>query len=269
MGLLPENTIPGFIKAIELGVNGIELDVAISGDDQVVISHEPWFRHDICLTPEGDSIDKKTQKNHLIYDMSYEQIAKYDCGSVQHPNFPDQQTQTLSKPLLKKAINEIESFIAENNYDPVSYHVEFKRKSSWDNELQPEPSRVVQLVYDELAELQILDRVTVHSFDEQMLQEFKEIDSSVPQMYSIPKKNNDLESNIATLTYNPGVYFPNYRSVDTTLVKQAHDNGMRIIPWTVDEYDDMINLIDAGVDGILSNYPDKFEKVRKYQGTSD
>lgn len=70
MELLPENTIPGFKKAVELGVDGIELDVAISGDEQVVVSHEPWFRHDICLTPEGDSIEKETQKDHLIYNMN-------------------------------------------------------------------------------------------------------------------------------------------------------------------------------------------------------
>ncbi len=262
MGLMPENTIPGFKKAVDLEVDGIELDVVISGDDQVVISHEPWFRHDICLTPEGDSIDKETQKEHRIYEMSYEQIAKYDCGSIKNPDFPDQETRSLSKPLLKEAVREIESYIVEKGNDPVTYFIEFKRKPEWDNELQPEPSKVVQLVHDELAGLEILDRVSVHSFNERMLQEFKKINSSIPQMYSIPKRNVDFRDNLAVLTYSPDVYFPHHTLVDSGLVNNVQNEEMLLIPWTVDEYDKMVKLRNLGVDGILSNYPNYFNKLR-------
>lgn len=262
MGLLPENTIPGFLKAIELGVDGIELDVAISGDGQVVLSHEPWFRHDICLTPEGKSIAKEREKEHRIYEMTYKQIARYDCGSVQHPRFPGQQTKPLAKPLLREVVQEAEALITANEYDPVSYHVEFKSKPAWDNVLQPEPAKVVRLVYDELSELGILDRVIIHSFDRRMLRAFKEIDPSVPQMYSIPKRNTDLKANLEMLGYIPDVYFPHYSLIDSALVKEAHEEGMLIIPWTVDEYDDMERLINTGVDGILSNYPDRFKKLQ-------
>jgi glycerophosphoryl diester phosphodiesterase len=204
--LLPENTIPGFLRALELGVDGIEMDVVISGDDQVVISHEPWFRHDICLTPEGDPIDEDAQMDHLFYNMTYEQIAQYDCGSIPNPRFPNQENQPLSKPLLREAITEIESYITENNYEPISYYIDVKSKPAWDNKLQPEPSKVAQLIYAELADLDVLDRVRILTLDIRMLHAFKDLDTSIIQAYSTSKNNPDLAANLAKLNYTPQIY---------------------------------------------------------------
>ncbi len=263
-GLLPENTIPAFKKALEYNIDSIEFDVVISGDNQVVVSHEPWFRHDICLTPEGDPIKEESQKDYLIYEMSYDEISQYDCGSRQRPGYPEQETQPLSKPLMKDAISEVESYRKEKGYSSVKYNVEVKSKPAWDNELQPGPEKVAQLVYDELQRLDILDRIRIFAFDHRILNTIHEIDSTVEQVYLIPKRRTNFTENLSKLNFQPDVYAPNFSLVDSSLVAKVHSNGMRIIPWTVNEFEDMLRLISLGVDGIISDYPNLFSELRAH-----
>lgn len=268
-GFMPENSIPGFKKALDFGVNSIEFDVVISGDERVVISHEPWFRHDICLAPDGSTIDEESQRDHLIYKMTYEEIAQYDCGSKQRPGFPDQETQPLSKPLMKDALLEVKSYRTQNSYPPIEYNVEIKSRPAWDNKLQPEPEKVAKLVYEELQELDMLERIKIFAFDERILNAFHKIDSTVTQVYLIPGSKSDISANLAKLTHLPDVYAPNYSLVDSGLVKEVHSKGMRLIPWTVNNYEDMVRLVDLGVDGIISDYPNYFEEIRKLRSAPD
>lgn len=263
-GLAPENTIPGFKKALEYDIDAIELDVVISGDEQVVVSHEPWFRHDICLTPEGDSISQDSQKDHLIYEMDYEQIAEYDCGSVQREGYPDQENQPLAKPLLKDAIKEIENYIAQNDLKQVGYKVEIKSKASWyeEDDLQPDPEEAAEMVHEVLVEEEIVERVNIFAFNPRILDKFEDLDSSIPRVFLIPQSKTDFDANLAELNSLPDVYAPNYNLVDSALVEQVHEKEMKLIPWTVNEYEDMVDLVNKGVDGIVSDYPNYFEKLR-------
>lgn len=261
-GFMPENTIAGFKKALEFDINSIEFDVVISGDEQVVVSHEPWFRHDICLTPEGESIDEDSRMDHLMYRMNYEEIAKYDCGSIQREGYPDQETEPLAKPLMKDAIREVELYRKEKNRDPIMYNVEIKSDPSWDNELQPPPARVAELVYRELDDLDVLDRIRIFAFDTRILHAVHEIDSTVSQVYLISGSETDLEENLSKLSFTPDIYAPNYSLVDSALVSQVHSRGMLLIPWTVNRYEDMLHLIELGVDGLISDYPNYFGKLR-------
>ena len=90
-GLEPENTIPAFILALDSGVTTLELDVVITKDKQVVVSHEPWISSSICLDTAGNAIPEKDEKKLNIYQMTYDQVAKYDCGSKGNDKFPQQE----------------------------------------------------------------------------------------------------------------------------------------------------------------------------------
>lgn len=263
-GLAPENTIPGFKKALEYDVDAIELDVVITGDEQVLVSHEPWFRHDICLTPEGDSISEDSQEENLIYEMNYDEIAEYDCGSVQREGFPDQENQQLAKPLLTDVIQEVENHIEQNDLKQVDYKIEIKSNPSWyeEDDMQPEPGEVVEMLHEVLVEEGIIDRVDVFAFNPQVLNELEEIDSSIPRVYLIPQSQTDFEENLSELNSLPDVYAPNYSIVDSNLVEKVRDEDMRLYTWTVNEYEDMVELVNVGVDGIISDYPNYFEKLR-------
>ena len=101
-GVMPENTIEGFREAIKRGVDGIEWDVVVNGDGQLVISHEPYFHKDFCQEPKGNDIQNESLYN--IYKMSQAEIEKFDCGSKFHKNFPEQQKLKTIKPLLKDVV---------------------------------------------------------------------------------------------------------------------------------------------------------------------
>lgn len=264
MGLFPENSIPGFKKAIELGANSIEFDVVVSGDNQVVVSHEPWFRHDICMDPEGNGIEEENQKEHLLYKMTYEEIVEYDCGSIQRLGFPDQQTQPLAKPLMREALLEVETFRQEQGYLPIEYNVEIKSNIKWDGKIQPASQAVVQLVYNELQELELLDRIKIFAFDTRILNTFRKIDSTLTQVYLIPGSKTDIRENLDQLSFLPDIYAPNHSLVDSALVEEVHSRGMRLIPWTVNDYEEMVRLGNLGVDGMISDYPNHFGKLRNH-----
>ncbi len=87
-GLRPENTIPGFLVAIDSGVTTIELDVVITKDKQVVVSHEPWMSAAICLDPSGSTLQAKEEKKFNIYQMTYDEVRQFDCGSLENKDFP-------------------------------------------------------------------------------------------------------------------------------------------------------------------------------------
>lgn len=125
-GNFPENTIPAFISAAKKGVDVIELDVVISKDKKVVVSHEPFMHSLFVLTPSGDSISEDSQENFNLYEMSYDSIKKFDSGSKGNRLFPNQQKQKTYKPLLAEAIDSIENYIAESNLESVSYNIELK-----------------------------------------------------------------------------------------------------------------------------------------------
>ncbi|HSZ26331.1 MAG TPA: glycerophosphodiester phosphodiesterase family protein, partial [Cytophagaceae bacterium] len=92
-GIYPENTLEGFRRAIDLGINSLELDVVVSKDRQLVVSHEPYMNPEICLKPDGSEITPSEEKQYNLYTMTYEEIKKFDCGLKIHPRFPNQKKE--------------------------------------------------------------------------------------------------------------------------------------------------------------------------------
>ncbi|MCA1763739.1 MAG: hypothetical protein LC664_12225 [Flavobacteriales bacterium] len=99
-GLYPENTLRGFMHALDLGVTTLEMDVVITKDKKVILSHEPWFSHLISTDSTGRPIDEENERNHAIYQMTFAETQKYDVGQKEHPWFPEQKPIPAQKPLL-------------------------------------------------------------------------------------------------------------------------------------------------------------------------
>ncbi|MEZ5024811.1 MAG: glycerophosphodiester phosphodiesterase family protein [Chitinophagales bacterium] len=108
-GYLPENSLEGFKKAIEMGVTTLEMDVVITKDKQVILSHEPWISPSICLDSAGHTIADSLKHFWNIYELTYEEVTLFQCGSFPHNNFPDQKQIPHAKPLLKEVIHLAES----------------------------------------------------------------------------------------------------------------------------------------------------------------
>ena len=141
------------------------MDVVISADGQVVVSHEPWMNADICTDPEGAPIAEKEAQQHNLYRMTYSEIATYDCGMRQHPLFPEQEPVPVSKPLLRDVIARAEAFVQDSGRKPVFYNIETKSRPAWEERFHPSPHVFAQHLIDVIEAANVSPRTTVQSFD--------------------------------------------------------------------------------------------------------
>ncbi|MDQ1089995.1 glycerophosphodiester phosphodiesterase family protein [Siphonobacter sp. SORGH_AS_1065] len=260
MGLIPENTVASMINAVKMGSRTLELDCVISSDHQVVVSHDPYMSSVIMLKPDGSPITKEEEKNLALYQMSYEEIKKYDAGMKPHPNFPMQQKMKVRKPLLSEVIDSVETFIKVNRLQPVAYNIETKCSPQGDGKYNPSPEVFADLMMGVINRKGIAKRVTVQSFDIRTLQD---IHKKFPaQSLSVLIYNKDgVEENLKRLGFTPEYFSPHYMLVTREMVEQLHQRKIKVLPWTVDEVKDMELMASYGVDGIISNYPDRLIKL--------
>ena len=255
-GLWPENSLYGFQKVLDLGVNTLELDLAITGDSQVLVSHEPYFSPEICLYKSGNEISEEEARKLNIYKMSYEEIQAYDCGTKLHPRFPDQEKVAVTKPLLSEVLSTIESEVAERGLDTMRYNIELKSSASTDNEYHPTPDVFSDMVYSVIDQHLDWSQVTIQSFDFRVLQYFKKQYPTVNLALLI---ENELpwEVNLDSLGFDPDIYSCDYMLLSKKIVRSIQERDIDVIPWTVNERQDMDQLLKWGVDGIITDYPDR------------
>lgn len=259
-GIAPENSLPGFIEAIELGVNTLELDLVVSKDSLLVVSHEPFFSPDFCL----DTLSRRIPKDSTInmYELTHEEIKMFDCGSIGNPRFPDQEKISVYKPLFSEVIDSVESFIENKKLNPVFYNVELKTKKSTDGKFHPSPESFADLVYQMISEKKIKDRVVIQSFDFRTLQYFN---GNYPEVKLAMLIENELpwRNNLDSLGFTPGIYSCYYKLLSQQKVKELQQAEMEVIPWTVNNVEDIEEVLAWGVDGIISDYPNRVITLTK------
>ncbi len=261
-GLLPENSIRGFIRAVDLGVNTLELDLCVTKDKQIVVSHEPFFSSEICLDENRSMIPEEDAPKLNIYEMSYEEVLQYDCGSLMHPRFPSQGKVQVVKPLLNDVFSRVEQYTQLNNLPAQNYNIELKSQEQHDNLYHPEPAKFSDMVYKLINETPGIewDRVTIQSFDFRILQYFREQYPEV-QLSQLIENELSWQKNVEDLGFKPDVYSCYYKSLSKEIVKELQEEGIKVIPWTVNEVEEMRELIVWGVDGIISDYPDRVKEL--------
>lgn len=256
-GLMPENTIAGILKSLDLGVTTIGMNVVISKDNQVVLSHEPYFNNEISLLPSGKPIPLKDEKNYNMYKMDYAEIKKFDVGSKVHKRFPGQQKFKAYKPLLTEVIDSVEAYVKLHKLPKPDYAIEIKTIRKGDLEFHPEPAEFSQLVMDVVEKKKIGKRTVIQAFDIRSLQYVHEKYPKIRTALMIDEKE-DFENNIKDLGFNPTIYGPYAVLVGKGLVDRCHAAGIKIIPWTVNSLKDMNYLVGLGVDGIITDFPNLF-----------
>lgn len=252
-GLMPENTIPAFKKALEY-VNILELDVVVSKDHKIIVSHEPWMSSVICSSPNGDFVKKEEAKNLNLYQLNYDEIKAYDCGLRGHPKFPEQEKIKAHKPSLKEMVMEIEKYCNLNSIPKPWYDIEIKSSIDLYDYMVPQPEVFVELILKELEELGLKERCNLQSFDLNILEQIKKQDESIVIAYLV-ELLSDVEKNLKKLSFKPDIYSPDFRFVTQRTIRVCHDKGIKVIPWTVNKKKDMKKLTELGVDGIITDYP--------------
>ncbi|MCC2545749.1 glycerophosphodiester phosphodiesterase [Hymenobacter sp. BT175] len=260
-GLRPENTLPAFRHALELGVDVLEMDVVISADNQVVVSHEPWLSAVICRDAQGGSIDPATELKHNLYHLSYDVIRRCDCGCTRHPNFPEQVSGPAYKPLLSEVIDLAESFQLPAGRPPIRYSVELKSSPETADIFHPKPLEFFRQVYALLQGRGMAERCTLLSFDKQILQVARAEQPALRVCLLVEDDSLPLADHLRELGFVPNVFGPLFSLVSPPLLAQAHALDMQVVPWTVNEPADMLHLIRMGVDGLTTDYPDRLLKL--------
>ena len=261
-GLRPENTLSAFLHALALGVDVIELDVVISSDNQVVVSHEPWLNPLICLDPDGHIIALAEAKQHNLHQMPYATIRRCDCGQLRHPNFPEQVSEPAHKPLLSEVLAALEAAVLTLGRAPVGYSIELKSSPEGDHIFHPAPPEFLALVLAELTAAQVLSRTTLLCFDLRILRLAHQLRSDVATCLLV---EDDLPwaSSIRSLGFTPTTFGPDFTSVTAGSVHALRTDfpGLRLVPWTVNDRADMQRLLALGVDGLTTDYPNRMQSV--------
>lgn len=255
-GLMPENTIPAFLRALEEGVTTLELDVVITKDKQVLVSHDPYMLSGICSKPDGTAVARNEVKDLNIYQMTYAEVKAFDCGSLGNARFPEQKKMKTSKPLLKDMIETVEEYLKEHNLPQVGYNIEIKSVVSEYGISQPQVDEFSKLVLAVITERIGNDRFTIQSFDFNVLKYLNQSNPKV-KLVALVENKRGVEANLKDLGFIPYVYSPYHILLNKKAVALCHEKGMKVVPWTVNDRKQMESLIEMGVDGIITDYPDR------------
>ena len=258
-GLMPENTIAAMKKAVDLGVTTLEMDAVITKDGEVILSHEPFFNHEITTKPDGSFVKEEEEKTLNIYKMTYAETKRFDVGLKPHPRFPQQQKIAATKPLLRDVIDSIKLYCKEKGIPFPQWNIETKTQAQTDGDFHPAPAEFVETLMNVIKIKGIEKSVIIQSFDFRTLQY---LHLHYPQLRTAmlveDYDKRSLDQLLSALGFTPTIYSPEQSLITKEVVDRCHQKGIRVVPWTVNQVDQMQRLVDLGVDGIISDYPNLF-----------
>ena len=261
-GLMPENTIASEKNASDFN-STLEMDLQMSKDSQVVVSHDAYFNADFCLTPEGKTMDKKDGRSRLLFNMTYDSIRKYDVGLKPHPGFPRQKKVAAARPLLSVLIDSVEAYAKTKNH-VNHYNIELKTSPKEDGVHYPDLGTYVSRALHIVNDKGIAARTMIQSFDVRALRMVHDSFPDIETSYLVGKNDtNTVQGYISKLGFTPAVFSPDYHIVTPDMVAGFHKQGVKVIPWTPNTLEEIQNLKDMGVDGIITDYPDLYSQLKK------
>lgn len=253
-GYFPENTLPGFLHAIDLNVDAIELDVVITKDHKVVVSHEPFMHHKKCLWPNLNPISKAEQENLYLYQMNYHDIKSFDCGIISHPDYPLAKSMKAHKPALDEVIEAVENKLKLQEIS-LKYNIEIKSEQTQIGYGQPDYKTFTDLVLNVINNYNISERTIIQSFDKEILRCVAQADKKIPLSLLI---EDDMEPqlHIKELGFKPHILASDYIFLNEKSIKGLQQQEIKVYAFTVNKLDDIQKMLDINVDAIITDYPD-------------
>lgn len=260
-GLVVENTLPGFEAALDAGVTGIELDVRLSADGQVVVWHDLVLAPNKCRSTQGDLVGAR------VDDLTLEQLRSVDVGSQTLPEFPMQQ----AAPGARIAPLDEVLALGRQRSPLVWWTIEVKLEVTDERQV----ARRSQLVEGTLAAIHragVERRCFVHSFDWAVLEVSRDLDPEVlrsaltmarhfsvgsPWIGSVDPAEHGGDVVAGAASLGASVLSPDFALVDDDLIERAHARNIAVLPWTVNEPGDLTHMFDLGVDGLVTDFPDR------------
>jgi len=280
-GILPENTLDSFQYLFDNNINAYETDILISKDFVPVITHDFHLDPSLTKDEEGNWLE---DENIKIIDLTYEQISKYEVGSLNKLTKYGRRFLNQKKLENQKIpkVSELLDLTSKNNISNLVINLEIKSTPVQDN-LTPSPKDMVKLVIEEVNKSDLTDKIIYSSFDWRVLREIKNYNPEIPRAYLsfeqqggsgsfgniydqspwmdfTPLHNNvDLPKLIKAL--GGMAWHPYFRNVTEKIVEISHNENLPVNVWTVNDEEDMLRMIDIGVDGIMTDYPVQLKEL--------
>ena len=283
--LLPENSLPAFANALSMGVDTLELDVGITADGEVIVSHERGLNPDLARSVGGAYI---TAPGTPLVKLRLDEVRTYDVGQIRPDSayakqFPDQRALPGTRiPTL----SELFALVRKSGNSRVRLNIETKIDPNHpDQSLDPQAfvAKLLGLIETET----FSDRVMIQSFDWRTLQLVQQQAPKIPTVYLTLQRGSgqtvalDKATNW-TAGFSPAdhggslprtikaaggaIWSPYFGDVTAALISEAHDLGLRVVVWTVNKREDMTRMIELGADGIISDRPDLLRAVAGEKG---
>ena len=249
-GLHPENTITGMQKALAYGAI-LEMDLAITHDQQVVVSHDAVLNPKITQGPDGQTLGKDKIR---IYQMDYATLSAYDVGRMPNKDFPEQARYPAHIPLFRELVDSVEAFAAARGISDPIYFIETKLDPKTDGINHPGPKEFVDLMMQVVEEKRIQKQVIVQSFDPRTLQILRK---EYPQirLALLAKDSTSVDDNLKTLGFAPEYYSINAPFINQELVDRCHELKVKLIVGNCDDYAQILRIARLGVNSVMSDFP--------------
>jgi glycerophosphoryl diester phosphodiesterase len=283
--LFPENTLQSFANALSMGVNTLELDIGVTSDAAIVVSHERKLNPDLARGPDGAYI---APPGIPFVHLSLDKVKKYDVGQIRPGSayaaqFPDQHS-VPGTPI--PTLIEVFDLVRKSGDKDVRFNIETKIDPNFPAE-SPDPQHFVGLLLDLLQQQKFSDRAMVQSFDWRTLQLVQQQAPEIPTVYLTLQKGSSATNSLDKATewtagFNPAdygksfprtikaaggaIWSPYFGDVDAALVSESHQLGLKVVVWTVNKPEDIARMIDIGVDGVISDHPDLLRKIAAEKG---
>ena len=242
--LRPENSLPAFAYAMAQGVDVLEMDLAVTKDDVLVVSHDSQMNPAFCKGPAG--------AERVIRKMTLAELRKWDCGAIANAGFPK---QTAVPGTRVPALQEVFDLVRKTG-SRVGFNIETKISAD-KPELTPSPERFAELVLELARKNDLTSRVILQSFDFRTLHAMKKLEPKMRLSALYPIRATLRHRTLVELAKESGagIVSPQYSTVRAAEVAAAHKAGLTVVPWTANEPSEWDKLIEAEVDGIISDDP--------------
>lgn len=279
-GLMPENTIEGFEYILENGISAIEFDVLLTKDEVPVITHDFHLSKSITRNAEGNWL---LENGPRISDLTVADLQMFDVGGVDKRSsygsfYPE---QAFFSDVRIPKLSDLLDLACQPKGQNLFLLLEVKSEPSIDKR------NVVEHIVFEIQKRSLSNRVVLHSFDWKLLEECFLIAPEMPRSYlsqlhessynPFDTPTEETSPDFASFTCSipeaiqaagGHLWCPYFKDISVELVTEAHNLGLPVCTWTVNEVEDIENMIDMGIDGIITDYTDRAKKIFKSRGLS-
>jgi glycerophosphoryl diester phosphodiesterase len=285
-GLAPENTLTGFHKALRLGVDTLELDLALTRDNVLVVTHDPALNPDIVRWPDGEWLNAT---GPAIRSLTLDEVKRFDVGRLKPDSryakmFPDQEpTDGERIPTLKEVVD-LTRAIRSN----ARFNIEIKINPTRPDETA-DARTFARVVADFLRDEKLIGNAVVQSFDYSALQAIKKIEPRIitaclsvqranfdnikvgqpgPSPWTAGLDIDEMDGSVPALVKKIGcsIWSPHWRDLDINRVKAAHAQGLKVVAWTVNKTEDLDQVLALPIDGLITDYPDRARSLMQAKG---